>query len=154
MKVTDEKGNSIEVPDGIWEETVKAYAVKKSWPQDGPYFYIDDMGIVNDDNWADCDYEKQMLAYGNVYRTREEAEKVVAKRKAEAAIRRYIEENGLELQTGRGNAVYLISRTDVGKFRVSHFGDRYGQVFHFTSRADTEQVIDNCREHLEVLFDA
>lgn len=55
----------------------------KEWPQiDDGYFYITWAGEVRIDSWVGCDIERHSLEIGNVFRTREEAEKAVEKLKA------------------------------------------------------------------------
>lgn len=51
-------------------------AVDKSWPQNGDdYYWIDDFGAIQLLVWRDDGVNKAHMERGNVFRTREEAEK-------------------------------------------------------------------------------
>lgn len=77
---------SFDVPDKYGEDlqntlqTVIAEALKTlkradKVPDFGEeYYYIDINGVVDWDNWEGSDLEKEMLAFGNIYKTKEEAQ--------------------------------------------------------------------------------
>ena len=98
VTITDEQGNKVTIPQSIWSATVEEYGKKKTWPQKGDQYYVlceegsVSMAVRFDNDLADKGY----FAYGNAYQTKAEAEAVRDRRRAEAAIRKYIRDNGLE----------------------------------------------------------
>lgn len=62
----------------------------REFPQDGDdYWYVYSSGRVSISEWGGFDIEKDMLAIGNIFKTKEQASFVVEKLKVEAELRKY-----------------------------------------------------------------
>mgnify|MGYP000964189592 CR=1 FL=1 len=160
MKLITDGNNVTEISDERWaafEAFEKGQA--KDWPQKGDrYYFADSVGKVLEEEWIGHATDKARQEMGKIRRTAKEVEQQVAKDKAEAAIRKYIRENGLEFQPDWQNPSqikygfqYLYS---VQKFTPECcYEHRRFSPAYVKSEDDAQQVINNCQEHLKILFD-
>ena len=59
----------------VIKEALKIFKESDKAPDFGDeYYYIDNDGTVDSENWEGSDLEKEMLAFDNIYKTKEEAE--------------------------------------------------------------------------------
>ena len=73
----------------IDELEARAKAEEAKWPKLGDaYFYVECDGEIGESDWECDDVDAGSLALGNVYRTKEDAEREVERRKALTELRR------------------------------------------------------------------
>lgn len=78
MILTDENGNKYEFePSGRFagNELGNLKPLKKEWPQENDlYWYIDDNGEIQFGNWQERQIHLKGKNFGNIFRTKEQAE--------------------------------------------------------------------------------
>lgn len=74
-----------------FEKRVEALKVDgQEFPQDGDdYWFIDSTGEVINEKWEGLSFEIERLEFGNIFKTKEQAEFAVEKLKVEAELRKY-----------------------------------------------------------------
>lgn len=158
VTITDEQGNKVTIPQSIWSATVEEYGKKKTWPRAGDCFwYLNDVGSVCKGRFNGTFLDDKSQQFGNFFQTEAEAEAVRDRRRAEAAIRKYIRDNGLEFEPDW--TVGVIDKYHIYRDHASAvFAIEIHQHFqltrdpHFASREHAEAVIRDCNAELKVLF--
>lgn len=152
-------GNITEITSTEWDE-FQAYkkSQAKEWPQQGcEYWFVDSEGdVMGDDGYSVSSHiDVQRTAIGNIYRTEAEAQAKVKKLKAEARIRKYIKDNGLEVAAPTDIVKWAMScDSQNGRFEPAAFGAYCygGDNITFQCRDHAQQVIDDCTDDLKTLF--
>jgi len=120
------------------------------------YWLITDEGDVDFDQWESYTADIGRLNIGNIYLTKEEAEKALAKQKALTAIKKYMWSEGMEEVdwSDKDSIKYLINYShEDKKFETNSWSVRqHSTLPYFTSILDAQKVIDNCKSELETLF--
>ena len=117
--------------------------------------YWDEIWSIDID-WeiVSIDYYKSNV-YCNIFITKEEAEKELEKRKAIFNIKKYCYDNNIEI---RNEFIY---RKDNYNITYNYHGFDYNWceeinelnlIWFFNNDLDTNKVIDNCKEDLNILF--
>lgn len=123
----------------------------KRWRADrnSGYYYLQVDGEIEYETNDICsELDNDMYAFGNYYKTKEEAQKALDKQLAKQRVLDYISENGLE-----GDKHEIFYNTRIKKF--TYFDDNeISTTLNFTtkSRKASEQVIENCKEDLKLIY--
>lgn len=119
------------------------------------YFSVPSFGGIEDCTWKVNDYDKGRLAMGNIYRTREEAEKARDKQLALVRIQHYIADNDLGKEFVSGERNYSIAydhRKKVFDWFNWDSHDQYNPISYLKSVEACTQVIENCKEDLLIVW--
>ena len=118
----------------IWKPTKNEY-----------YWYIMSAGCVNSNKWLDTIENEDHFLFGNVFKTKEEAEFAVEKRKIEVELQRFaIEHNEGEINWKNSNQgkKSIIFSHDYDEFGVrTNFGVQRSNTVYFTSEDIAKQAI-------------
>ncbi len=94
------------------------------------------------------------LEVGNVFLTKEEAEKELEKRKALARIKKWIYENGIELADKDDKFVFTIMYSLTDKdLEICYWNVVSFDNILFKYKNDAQKCLEECREDWEILFD-
>jgi len=159
VTITDEQGNKVTIPQSIWSATVEEYGKKRTWPQKGDRYYaLNAVGAVRSFLYMNDPSDLALFEQGNGFAVRAEAEAVRDRRRAEAAIRKYIRDNGFEFEPNWKSG-------NIEKHRIfyDHNFRKFGTDFNggyqllptgpfFSSDHHAQQVIRDCEAELKVLF--
>lgn len=117
------------------------------------YFYIDDFSEVKEAEVENETFEND-LNYGNVFLTKEEAEKELRKREAIMKIKKYCWENDIEIEYNREKS-YIITYDFVREKFIYTYLPEIMPVcpFYFNEIIKTERIIENCKKDLKIIFD-
>lgn len=119
--------------------------------------------IINCDwNIGLCDYDwwnldRKFIKTWNIFLTKEEAEKELARRKAIQRIKKYCWENNIEYKENVSNKDFKYEiRYSIINNWLDYTWDinfKYFWYFFFKNIEDTEKVIKNCKEDLKIILD-
>ena len=102
---------------------------KQEFPQDGDeYWYIDDAGDILNEKWDGLDFEIERLEFGNIFKTKDQAEFAAEKLKVEAELRKF----SRPFLWGTENTAILFDGDDF------KFDTRLAHVFQGTIYFETE----------------
>jgi hypothetical protein len=162
--LTLENGTTIKVTDEQLQELIELQPkeVKSSigWtPEIGEnYYYIrfDDVAC-HKFLYTNHNNDKRIISAGNIYKTESEAQRVLDKQKALRRIHEYMYKNDLVYVpdwNDRINLKWTISgwhynNNEPTRNNWSNINDSKGNLV-FKTREDLIQVIDNCKEDLEI----
>ena len=154
-------GKQIKISEETAKELEKQFSPKKGlWkPEKGEeYYYITEYGDVLSAIWREAQYEKEFLAIGNCFRTREQAEQEVAKRKAIQSVKIYIAENfpfepDWENEPQEKWTVYY--RFDRKRFdtECNETAKGYSPFGYLKSDEDCEQLIKDMEAELKIIWE-
>lgn len=139
-----ERIERIEALEAECYERFKALKVEvqreNEFPQDGDeYWSISETGEIIGDKWDSLDFEKNLLALGNVYKTKEQAEFAVEKLKVEAELRKF----SRPFECGEINH-YIFLDTNNGCLDVVGLGySQYQGTIYFESEEKAQQAIES-----------
>lgn len=155
MTINLENYTRTDNPDG--SVTFTPVKVSKRFvPKEGETFwYVFGYGEVQFSSWSESYSDKNHLALGNVYRTKEEAEKARDKQLALVRIQNYIADNELGKEFVEGERNYSIARDHKEKVFFYDWWETYEQYTHLGYLKSPEactQVIENYKEDLLIVF--
>lgn len=141
---------------GIGQDTIKSPPEKEEWPRVGDnYWLIDDEGDVFMRRWDNDKVDRGRQRFNNIYRTREAAERAVAKQKA---LVRYRGMPG-RVPTppfhvdGTNYGHYFAYKTQSRGWMVGWAaGDHQGTIF-FDTEANCQAAIDAMGKDMDLLLD-
>lgn len=146
-------------PDGSLTFTPVKEPVKVSKrfvPKEGDTFwYMLGSGTLSSEFWCDDRANKGCLAMGNVYRTREEAEKARDKQLALVRIQNYIADNelGKEFVYGENNYYITYEHRKKGFFPDCWSTFEYNPPLGYLKSPEAcTQVIENCTKDLLIVW--
>lgn len=119
------------------------YKPEEEWPESGDdYWYIFGSGKVSRSFWVDATLDKRMLEIGNVFKTKEEAEFEVERRKVLCEL----EKLGKPFNFGIENwYVYLNKHSDIDYSLKYESEVVYGD-YYFSSYDEAKEAIDKIGE--------
>ena len=107
----------------------------------GTYWLLDDEGGVGDYAWDDTCEDVPWLEAGNIRPTREYAEALDRKRRAESIIFRYFYERGIDTRWKEGETQWSIVDGDGNLVATSYMSICHGSPFYVKSKAIAKQAI-------------
>ncbi|EFR30594.1 hypothetical protein [Eremococcus coleocola] len=119
------------------------YKPEEEWPKDGDdYWYITSTGRLNDTLWTDSFRDQQLLEFGNIFKTKEEAEFESERLK----VLRELEKMGKPFNFGIENwYVYLNKHSDIDYSLKYESEVVYGD-YYFSSYDEAKEAIDKIGE--------
>lgn len=157
------EGKEIALSEDTIKE-IKSKLIKSRWGyNEGDTIYLLNKGGAIERNKAISNFtlERHTVNYffmmqGNIFRTREEAEQERDRRSALQRIRKYIYENDLEFTPDwntPSKKYYIYYNYDNNEFYVDWWTTNdVNSLFYFKSSKHTNQVINNCKDDLKVVF--
>ena len=107
------------------------------------YCYTTEEGGIYDDKWENTNSENNMLEAGNIRPTREYAEALDRKRRAESIIFRYFYERGIDTRRKEETQQYCVILKS-GKLVTDFYSYTcHGSPFYVESKAIAEQAIND-----------
>lgn len=119
---------------------------------------IDEFGDVKYVEMGFIHYPESYERFGNVYKTKEEAEKIVKKRKALRRIHEYMRENDLffyevdweKHEQAKWMIIGWNYDLQIADWDFTYFKDRIKGNLIFRTEEDMQEVLENCKEDLEI----
>jgi hypothetical protein len=146
----------------IWEATELRKQIKnekpKEWPQVGDeYWFIDNNGDVTLTTWMDHEVDHARKSIGNIFPTREAAEKEVAVRKAIQYInewRGYKDEDWVDFKDKDQMKSYVFFKLDTQQLKGRHdMTMRESRLEgHFKTAEERNRCIEECAPQLRTIF--
>lgn len=137
------------------KEEKKSIFNLKEW--DGYYFLKSNWYIICLDRYDWTELDKDIVANGNAFLTKEEAEKEVERRKAIQRIKKYCFENNIQYKENVSDETFyigIIYDYEDEEFYPSTCTDHIDYWFlFFDSYEDVDKVINNCKSELNIIFD-
>ena len=152
------KGLEVELTDEQVKEVAEAYGAKKDYlPKEGQIVFHLELNLGVDSTDYDAGMKHAFLA-GEIFLTKEEAEREAEKLKALARINEYILSNGLRFKPDWSDVKQNYVIEGWGYHRdspsIAYFclvnTSKHNLVFK--SAEDRQLVLDNCAEDLETLL--
>lgn len=113
---------------------------EKEFPQDGDeYWFIDSTGEVINEKWEGLSFEIERLEFGNIFKTKEQAQFAVEKLKVEAELRKY--SRPFELDS-LNHYIFLDTDDDCLGVDSLSFCQSQGTI-HFESEGKAQQAIES-----------
>lgn len=131
------------------------------WPEDGDAYYnIDSCGEVGDSRWDNDEWDEARMEIGNVFRTKEDAEKALAKRKIETKLRTLAEKAWKESGTNinwndfgqQKWGIYFNHRSGKFSYEYSQFSELSGATYFPTQESAYDAVKEIGEDNLKLLF--
>lgn len=138
----------------ITEEQNSIFNIKE-W--DGYYFLKSNWYIICLDRYDWTELDKDIVANGNAFLTKEEAEKETRRRQAIQRIKKYCWENNIEYKENVSNndfPFYIIKNKK--KWFEPWFGnvnDSYTWFLFFNDVDDCNRIIKDCEQDLKIIFE-
>jgi len=155
------KDKEIEITkEELAELNKQAESVSEVWkPKIGEiYHYADSRGNIYWDRWIDSVNDNFLYYIGNCFKTREEAQKSVDRQQALARVKAYIRDNDLGLvpdwSDDGQNKFYITYCHNDKEFQgwCNSYGQRETEIGYLKSSEDCNQVIENMKEDLLLIF--
>ena len=129
-----------------FDKRVEALKVdEQEFPQDGDvYWFIDSTGEVINEKWDGLDFEEYRLEFGNIFKTKEQAEFAIERLKVEAELRKFStsfkeDESNCFIQINSSHNNIIIDADD--------YYQTQGTIY-FESNEKARQAIESVGEHL------
>lgn len=122
------------------------------------YWYICYDGDVVECEWENDNIDKQRLAYGNAFKTEEEATKVSDRRQAVKRVKDWIEENLGVFEPDWSDAnqskysIYYNYNNNLLDYTWSRALKQYSPIGYLKSEEDCKRLIENCEEDLLIIY--
>ena len=131
------------------------------WPNiDDVYYYIDSCGVIGDCCWDGDKFDTALMEIDNVFRTEEDAEKVLTKRKIETKLRNLANKawkdsgKGIDWQAPDKNKWCVFLDHTTGTFRVYWYctNQMVTALYFPTEQSARDAVKEIGEDNLKLLF--
>ena len=126
----------------IDELEARAKAEEAKWPKLGDaYFYVECNGEIGESDWEGDEIDAGCLSLGNVYRTKEDAEREVERRKVLPELRKLANASWIKWPVTQAYYSFRVFNGEIDICAYSYRRNELGVVY-FATEKDAEAAIE------------